>query len=279
MQVGATTNSSASNNSIATGIEKKLGKDDFLKLLITQLQYQDPMEPMQDKDFIAQLAQFSSLEQMTNMSKGFETFGNSATATQAFAMTGNWVDYTDVSTGKTITGRVESVSFENGVPKLIINGTKINVSDVLKVYPDVASWGRAKTATEAFELIGQSIDYLDRASGGIKTAKVLSVSMVDGWPKLNVGYEKVVDGRKTSETVDTIELTDMVRVNSKSGNDKLSDLNELAQSLVGRSIRFRLNGTGDLYQGNVSKVEMHESIPFLVVGKRLVGLDDVMTVL
>jgi flagellar basal-body rod modification protein FlgD len=46
---------------------RELGKDEFLKMLITQLRHQDPMDPMKDQDFIAQLAQFSSLEQMTNM--------------------------------------------------------------------------------------------------------------------------------------------------------------------------------------------------------------------
>lgn len=45
----------------------ELGKDDFLHMLITQLKHQDPMDPMKDQDFIAQLAQFSSLEQMQNM--------------------------------------------------------------------------------------------------------------------------------------------------------------------------------------------------------------------
>ena len=47
-----------------------MDKNDFLKILITQLSHQDPTQPMQDKEFIAQMAQFSSLEQITNMSEG-----------------------------------------------------------------------------------------------------------------------------------------------------------------------------------------------------------------
>ena len=54
-----------------------LGKDDFLKILMTQLQNQDPLNPMQDKDFVAQMATFSSLEQMTNMNDTLQKFVDS----------------------------------------------------------------------------------------------------------------------------------------------------------------------------------------------------------
>ena len=63
----------------ASGAERKtgglqtLGKDDFLQLLVTKLQHQDPLNPMEDSDFIAQLAQFSTLEQMHNISEGIAT--------------------------------------------------------------------------------------------------------------------------------------------------------------------------------------------------------------
>lgn len=58
---------------VATGSQKVLGKDDFLQLLVTKLRYQDPMDPMSDGDYIAQLAQFSTLEQMNNISNGITT--------------------------------------------------------------------------------------------------------------------------------------------------------------------------------------------------------------
>jgi len=55
-----------------TGSLQTLGRNDFLKLLVTKLQYQDPMKPMEDQAFIAQLAQFSTLEQMSNISEGID---------------------------------------------------------------------------------------------------------------------------------------------------------------------------------------------------------------
>ena len=111
-----------------------LDQDAFLRLLITQLRNQDPMSPMADEDFIAQLAQFSSLEQMQQLNAGFDAFGKSAVATQAFAMIGKTIDYADYSTGSVLTGLVDSVSFVDGWPQLRVDSAFVDLSDVLTVY-------------------------------------------------------------------------------------------------------------------------------------------------
>jgi flagellar basal-body rod modification protein FlgD len=94
-----------------------LGKDDFLKLMIGQLQNQDPLAPTDNSQQMAQLAQYSALEQMTNMAKTLET-------DQAYGMLGREVTYTDKSTGAVTVGTVEKVVLDAGKATLTVNGTK-----------------------------------------------------------------------------------------------------------------------------------------------------------
>ena len=95
----------------------ELGKDDFLKLLVGQLKHQDPMNPMEDKDFMGQMAQFSQLEQMTNVAATLQT-------DRAFSLIGREVTYSDKKTGELATGTVEKVVINAGKPTLTIGGVK-----------------------------------------------------------------------------------------------------------------------------------------------------------
>jgi flagellar basal-body rod modification protein FlgD len=93
----------------------EMGKDDFLKLLVGQLRHQDPMNPMEDKDFMGQMAQFSQLEQMTNVAS---TLRNE----RAFSLIGREVSYNNKETGELKSGTVEKVSIEAGKTTLTIAG-------------------------------------------------------------------------------------------------------------------------------------------------------------
>src|SRR5215208_7169279 len=110
-----------------TQLERKaggtLGKDDFLKLFVAQLQHQDPMNPMQDSDMMGQMASFSTLEQMTNMASANQTIASSLTSTSAIGLIGRTVTWTDADE-LTHTGVVEKVTTTAGKPTLTVDGTE-----------------------------------------------------------------------------------------------------------------------------------------------------------
>ncbi len=93
--------STASSSSSSSSASSALDKDDFLQLLVTQLQHQDPLNPLDDKEFIAQLAQFSSLEQMNNVASGITAI-NDTLAKQDALSAANYIGKTVVADGNTI---------------------------------------------------------------------------------------------------------------------------------------------------------------------------------
>jgi flagellar basal-body rod modification protein FlgD len=110
-----------------------MGKDAFLKLLITQLKFQDPMNPMEDRDFVTQLAQFSSLEQLEKLGNGFENLGQGEIASQAVSLIGKKIEYIDPEVENPIEGTVSAVKFEDGAPLLVVGDKKIMPAQVITV--------------------------------------------------------------------------------------------------------------------------------------------------
>ena len=130
---GATNASTAS-----TPIDKaqQLGKQDFLKLLMAQLQNQDPMKPMDDTQMIAQMAQFSALEATQQLQQTIQQSNNVQTIFQAGALIGKYVQANN-SDGTNTTGAVTGVDFTstNGVvtPTLQVDGKDVDYSAIVKV--------------------------------------------------------------------------------------------------------------------------------------------------
>lgn len=111
----------------------ELGKDDFLKLLITQLSNQDPTSPMENTEFIAQMAQFSSLEQMTNMSTSFTRMANMLMSSEASSTIGKTVDIE--LNGTSVTGFVEAAT-RGSDPMVQVNGMLYSMDKIVKVYAE-----------------------------------------------------------------------------------------------------------------------------------------------
>ncbi len=134
METSGVSSTASSQNLMSAVMTKNLDRDAFLKLLITELRNQDPLKPMEDKDFIAQLAQFSSLEQMQRLNMTFETVSKNEAATRAFAMIGKKVDYVGAEGDEPATGYVDGVVFDAGLPLLEIGSTRVDIEKVVRVY-------------------------------------------------------------------------------------------------------------------------------------------------
>jgi flagellar basal-body rod modification protein FlgD len=138
-----------SKASASTRNTGELGKDDFLKLLITQVQNQDPMNPASDTDFIAQMAQFSALEQMQNLNRTFAY-------TAGFAMMGKYVsaEITDENGDvKFVNGKVDAVRVLNGEVHVVVGGDDVPIDKITYV-SDEDTTGSSESVTDFSAIIG-----------------------------------------------------------------------------------------------------------------------------
>src|SRR5919107_2436578 len=104
----------------ATGTNGQLGKDDFLKLFVAQLQHQDPLKPMEDKEFMGQMASFSTLEQVAKLATANEKLATSLSLSGSLGFIGRTVTYKDAA-GVTKTGVVERVQTAEGKVSLTVS--------------------------------------------------------------------------------------------------------------------------------------------------------------
>ncbi|RSZ40089.1 MULTISPECIES: flagellar hook assembly protein FlgD [Variovorax] len=109
----------AISGSAATNLQaSSLGMEDFLKILLTQLTYQDPLKPMDNQEFMAQMAQFTSLEQTQQLNNKIETLITNQAALQSVGLIGKTVDV-NTPTGA-VTGTVSALSLSGDAPLLTV---------------------------------------------------------------------------------------------------------------------------------------------------------------
>ncbi len=119
------------NTASAVGT-RALGKDDFLRLLVTQLRHQDPLQPMNDREFVAQLAQFSALEQMVNVSQAVLELARRQEAAAAFGLVGRRVKV-QAEDGSVVEGVVSAVRRQDGAFVLVVDDTAYTLDQLVEV--------------------------------------------------------------------------------------------------------------------------------------------------
>ena len=138
MPVDATSSSNSAANVVAystTNTRKptqQLGSQDFMKLLAVQFQSQDPMKPMEDTAFIAQMAQFSALQNSTDLTKQMGLLRSDQQNLAANGMIGRTVTVSDES-GNPVIGEVSAVLSSDNGPSLVVNGKQYALSTVTRI--------------------------------------------------------------------------------------------------------------------------------------------------
>lgn len=166
--------------------QNDLGKDAFMQLLVTQLRYQDPLNPMDNQAFMAQMAQFSALEHMMNISEAMDR-------TNTHALIGQIVEatYKDPASNQLekVIGKVDGVVTRNSQHFLLVNGKEIELKNVESVIDP--SLINDTDISSGFELIGKTVQasLKDKETGKdfMYEGEVQKVVMISGKPHIVIG--------------------------------------------------------------------------------------------
>ncbi|WP_240315670.1 flagellar hook assembly protein FlgD [Sporosarcina sp. PTS2304] len=171
-----------------------MGKDAFMQILIAQMSNQDPTNPMKDNEFIAQMAQFSSLEQTMNLAKAFDRFADAQNQSQLIQYNSfigkdiRWHELSDKKDdeGKPVinegSGTIQSIKYIDGsVIFTLADGKELSPGNISEVIANGASGStgiQSNNLVQASMLIGKTIGYMNGEEE--LTGKVISVTNKEG---------------------------------------------------------------------------------------------------
>ena len=116
---------------IGQQVNSELGRSDFLNLLVTQLQNQDPLDPVQNEDFVAQLAQFSTLEGIEKLTARFEDILTLQQLTEGAELVGKTVTFDQADAVGT--GIVEQLTIEDGQIQVLVDGNRVDLDAIRSI--------------------------------------------------------------------------------------------------------------------------------------------------
>ena len=118
------------------------GQPDFLKLLLAQMKHQDPTSPTSATDYVTQMAQFSSVQGITQLNQSITSLVALQGLTQGVTLIGKTVSYTNAA-GQAATGTVSAVSMVSGQPQLLINNVNVSMSQIQSIQAGPGKSGAA----------------------------------------------------------------------------------------------------------------------------------------
>lgn len=239
--------------------KQEMDKDMFMQLLVAQLQYQDPMNPMDNQEMLAQLAQFTSLEQMKNVAD----VGQKQYAQQ---MIGKYVSYNykDETSGAMnyLIGKVDYIKQKGSDVLIGIGEHEVKIPDIKEVYDPSNIQGNSS----AFELIGKTVQAVvkpegenDKKEKTIIEGEVQKVHMKDGKPFVVIG---------TGEKKVEINLEDVQNIVDK-------------PSLTGKYVTGKITTKdGEVIDvaGTVEYIAMQKKHTYLYVDGQFLNFDDLESV-
>ena len=200
----------------STEANSELGQDAFLKLLVAQLKYQDPLNPADGAEFLAQTAQFTMVEKLSDLEAQGQSTVTSQQQMQAAQLVGRQVTYVD-STGNLVEGVVESAEYTPDGQSLTIDGQAVELDNITKVVGN----NRVDGASEAVSALGPSlassltpalVEAIQEASAG--TAD--SDAEVDSAAEVSSDHDQEAESTSTDALADE---TDTVTETSNVGSN------------------------------------------------------------
>ena len=186
----------------STDANSELGQDAFLKLLVAQLKYQDPLNPADGAEFLAQTAQFTMVEKLADLEAQGQSTVTSQQQMQAAQLVGRQVTYVD-STGNLVEGVVESAEYTPDGQSLTIGGQAVELDNITKVVGN----NRVDGASEAVSALGPSL------ASSLTPALVEAIQEASaGTADSDAGEDSAADvssgGDREAELTSTDALTD-----------------------------------------------------------------------
>lgn len=213
----------------------EMGKDEFLNLLVTQLKYQDPLNPMDDKEFISQMAQFSSLEQMQNLNNSFQS-------ARAFGLIGKYIVSKTIDEAtlepKVVEGQVDSVRMSEGKTYVVVGDIEVAIDEVTEVYDGIRAEMDTTKLSEFASLIGMKVKgcVYDAKTGFIINA----TGTVAGLEKGVYEDYAVINGVEAEISILNDYIVELQNSNSEDVDPDFEFKKEYLESHIGKEVEVMM---------------------------------------